>query len=153
MFWRKEWEYAFCGFMDFEALADFKEVIETAGYDSKDYFVDDPSGKNVNTHISELEKSGKENYSTDASKLSEGTYVVFMSDNEGVKEFHAAILVVDSTGNAYLQDNSSCNNVIKDEKGAYVLDSNGKKTYEGGTEKTSGGNAATSCSWYTGYEN
>ena len=45
--------------MDFEALADFKEVIETAGYDSKDYFVDDPSGKNVNTHISELENQEK----------------------------------------------------------------------------------------------
>ena len=85
--------------------------------------------------------------------MSEGSYVVFMSDNEGVKESHAAILVMDSTGNAYMQDNSSHNKVIKDEKGAYVLDSNGKKTYEGGTEKMSGGNAATSCSWYTGYEN
>ena len=76
-----------------------------------------------------------------------------MADEQGIKASHAAILVVDSNGNAYMQDNSSTNNVRKDKEGNYILDENGKKTYEGGTEQTVGGNASYICSLYTGYEN
>ena len=133
-----------------------EDVVKTAGYDPKDYHVDDPSGKNVDQHISDLEASGKNNYTTDASKLTEGTYVVFMSDKEKKVTSHAAILVVNSDGTAYMQDNSSHNNVRIDKKtNQYILDEKGNKTYDGGTEKYSRESAAAVCSAYdvTGYDN
>ena len=124
-----------------------EEVIKEAGYDPKDYYVDDPTGKEVNKHISELTTSEKKDYTTKASELSEGTYVVFMSDKEGEKESHASILVVDSNGNAYMQDNSSHNNATK-------WNTEGKAiAWDGGTEQTKGGDATYICSLYTGYEN
>ena len=124
-----------------------EDILKNAGYDPKDYFVDNPSGKYVNDHISELKASKEKKYTTDASKLTEGTYVVFMADEQGTKDSHASILVVDSNGNAYMQDNSSTNNVLE-------RDSAGKAIkWAGGTETTYGGNAEYICSLYTGYEN
>ena len=126
-----------------------EDVIKKAGYDPKDYFVDDPSGKNINEHISELKASGN-NYTTDVSKVTEGTYVVFMADKDGVKESHAAILVVDSNGNAYMQDNSSKNNATKwDEETGKAI------AWDGGTEKYGGNGYTTSkvCEAYTEYDN
>mgnify|MGYP007101879901 CR=1 FL=1 len=122
------------------------DVIKKAGYDTKDYYVDDPSGKTVDEHISELKNSQK-SYETDVSKLNLGTYVVFMQDKDGAKESHAALLVIESGSSAYIMDNSSHNNATE-------WDGNGKAVaWAGGTEKTTGGNASTICSWYTGYEN
>ena len=82
------------------------EVIEKAGYKSKDFYVDNPSGKNVDQHISELTNSGK-SYSTNASSLDNGTYVVFMSDNDKSKASHASILVVEN-GSAYCTNSMQC---------------------------------------------
>ena len=126
-----------------------EDVIKNAGYNPKDYCVDNPSGKTVDQHIRDLTSSGKNNYSTNASKLTEGTYVVFMSDNQKVKDSHASILVIDSNGNAYMQDNSSHNNATK-------WNSSGKPVeWAGGTEKYGGHgySAKNVCDVYTGYEN
>ena len=125
------------------------DVLSKSGYNPKDYYVDNPHGKNIDTHIKELTKSGK-SYEKDASNLQKGTYVVFMHDIEGVKNSHAALLVVESESSAYIMDNSSHNNPI------YVKNSAGEEIkigYKGGTEKTAGGNASKICSWYTGYDN
>ncbi len=123
------------------------DVIKKAGYDASDYYVDNPSGKTVDTHISELTKPGN-TYQTDASKLEVGAYVVFMSDKQKSIDSHAAILVVEE-GGSYMMDNSSRNNVTK-------RDANGKAiAWDGGTERY-GGDGFTAklvCDAYTGYEN
>ena len=85
-----------------------EEMVRGAGYNPNDYYVDNPHGKNVDTHISELKNSQK-NYETDSSKLTEGSYVVFMSDSDKKIESHAGLLVVNSDGSAYMYDNSSHN--------------------------------------------
>ena len=117
-----------------------EEMVKGAGYNPKDYYVDNPHGKNIDTHISELKNSQK-NYETDSSKLTKGSYVVFMSDNDNKKNSHASLLFVKSDGSAYMYDNSSHNFKNKD------------GTYSGGIEMTSGSSASAVCGQYTGYEN
>ena len=119
------------------------EVVETAGFNPSDYFLDDPTGKLVDEHIKDLEGSGKL-YSKTADWLLPGAYVVFMSDDDKEKESHAALLVVEN-GTAYIQDNSSRNNSYLDEEG--------NVHYRGGTEKTDGSSASDVCSLFKGYDN
>ena len=119
-----------------------EEMVRGAGYNPKDYYVDNPHGKNVDTHISELKNSGK-SYETNASKLTEGAYVVFMSDNDKKVESHTGLFFVNGDGSAYMYDNSSHN--FKNADG----------TYSGGIQKT-GGNGSTAkqvCEQYSSYEN
>lgn len=85
-----------------------EEMVKNAGYKSKDYYIDNPNGKDVDTHIKELKDSGK-SYETDSSKLTEGAYVVFMSDKDRVYDSHAGLLFVNSDGSAFMYDNSSHN--------------------------------------------
>lgn len=131
------------------------DVIKKAGYDASDYYVDNPSGKTVDTHISELTKPGN-TYQTDASKLEVGAYVVFMSDKQKSIDSHAAILVVEE-GGSYMMDNSSRNNLIVDSSsGEPILNSKGDKQYKGGTECYGKGkqfSAQQVCNAYSGYEN
>ncbi len=55
-----------------------EEMVKNVGYKSKDYCIDNPNGKNVDTHIKDLKDSGK-SYETDSSKLTEEAYAVFIS--------------------------------------------------------------------------
>ena len=117
-----------------------EEMIKSAGYNPKDYYVDNPHGKTVDKHISELKNSGK-SYETDATKLTAGSYVVFMSDNDNIKASHAGLLFVNSDGSAYMYDNSSHNF------------NNGNGTYSGGIQRTNGYSPKEVCNQYSGYEN
>ena len=121
-----------------------EEMIRKAGFKPKDYSIDDPSGKTINDHIKDLQAS-KKNYETDASKLTKGAYVVFMSDKEETLESHAALLFVEEGGGAFMYDNSSHNFKYKD--------SDGKTAYYGGIERTNGNSAKAVCNQYVGYEN
>ena len=121
-----------------------EEMIRKAGFKPKDYSIDDPSGKTINEHIKDLQAS-KKNYETDASKLTKGAYVVFMSDKEETLESHAALLFVEEGGGAFMYDNSSHNFKYKD--------SDGKTAYYGGIERTNGNSAKAVCNQYVGYEN
>ena len=109
-----------------------------------DYFVDNPSGKYVTDHINELKKSNKV-HETDATKLTEGAYVVFMSDADNKVGAHASLLFVNSDGSAFMYDNSSHNFRYKDKNGNYA--------YYGGIEKTPGASAFVVCNQYVDYEN
>ena len=117
-----------------------EEMIKGAGYNPKDYYVDNPSGKKVDEHIAELKNSNKD-YKTDSTKLTEGAYVVFMSDKDKIVNSHSGLLFVNSDGSAYMYDNSSRNFKNKD------------GTYSGGIERTSGESASTVCGKYPDYEN
>ena len=121
-----------------------EEMIRKAGFKPKDYSIDNPSGKTINDHIKDLQAS-KKNYETDASKLTKGAYVVFMSDKEETLESHAALLFVEEGGGAFMYDNSSHNFKYKD--------SDGKTAYYGGIERTNGNSAKAVCNQYVGYEN
>ncbi|MGP1368936.1 MAG: hypothetical protein ACTTKX_06750 [Treponema sp.] len=121
-----------------------EEMVKNAGYKSKDYYIDNPNGKDVDKHIKELKDSGK-SYETDSSKLTEGAYVVFMSDEQKVSRSHAALLFVNSDGSAFMYDNSSHN--------FYKETINKVKYYYGGIEKTPGNSAQAVCNQYSSYEN
>ena len=132
-----------------------EKMLTDAGYDPKDYYVDDPSGKTVNTHISELKAAGADKYSTDASSLTDGVYVVFMQDEDGSSGSHAALLVVDTEGSSYMYDNSSHNFPGRDDAGNIIRDENGKiASFEGGIEKTGWNNSTPKniCDQYPDYE-
>lgn len=120
-----------------------EEMVKNAGYKSKDYCIDNPNGKNVDTHIKDLKDSGK-SYETDSSKLTEGAYVVFMSDEQKVSRSHAGLLFVNSDGSAFMYDNSSHN---------FRRKINGINYYDGGIEKTSKSSAQAVCKEYSSYEN
>lgn len=120
------------------------EMVKNAGYTAKDYYIDNPKGKDVDTHIKELKDSGK-SYETDSSKLTEGAYVVFMSDEQKVSRSHAGLLFVNSDGSAFMYDNSSHN--------FYKETINKVKYYYGGIEKTPGNSAQAVCNQYSSYEN
>lgn len=103
------------------------DVLERAGYDPGEYYVDNPGKKTVNNHIEEY-ISIYENGKTGIQKpqnCDTGVYVVFMQDKDNVKESHAAIMVVNSNGSAYMADNSSKNNEMTNLDGSPLLDSNG----------------------------
>ena len=119
-----------------------EEMVKNAGYKSKDYYIDNPNGKDVDKHIKELKDSGK-SYETDSSKLTEGAYVVFMSDEQKVSRSHAALLFVNSDGSAFMYDNSSHN---------FRRKINGINYYDGGIEKTPGNSAQAVCKEYSSYE-
>ena len=120
-----------------------EQILTDAGLNPKNYYVDDASGKTVDTHISELTAAGADKYSTDVAGLEDGAYVVFMKDADGAVNSHAAILVVDSDGGSYMYDNSSHN---------FPYLENGTKKYEGGIEKTVGTDAKAICDQYVGYD-
>lgn len=117
------------------------EILSGAGFDVNEYNVDNPSGKNVNTHIEDLKKSSKK-YDTDASKLNHGAYVVFMSDEQSIIDSHAALLFINNDGSAFIYDNSSRNFQV------------GENIYLGGIEKTgwNGSSALDVCNQYSSYE-
>ena len=117
-----------------------EEMLTNARYDAKKYYVDDPNGKTVDTHIAELKKSGK-NYETDCKKITEGVYVVFMADEQKMLDSHAALMFVNSDGSSFIYDNSSRNFY------------NGNGSYDGGIEKTKDTSVSNLCSQYSGYEN
>lgn len=117
-----------------------EEMLTNAGYDAKKYYVDNPSGKTVDTHISELQKSEKK-YETDCTKLTEGVYVVFMADEQKKLDSHAALMFVNSDGSSFIYDNSSRNFY------------NGNGSYDGGIEKTKDTSVSNLCGQYSGYEN
>ncbi len=117
------------------------EILKNAGFDTKSYNVDDPSGKEVNDHINDLINSNK-TFETDASKLITGVYVVFMSDDQDVVDSHAALLFVNNDGSAFMYDNSSRNFKV------------GDNSYLGGIERTGwkGSSAVDICNQYPSYE-
>ena len=117
-----------------------EEIVRKAGFNPNDYFVDNPSGKYVTDHINELKKSNKA-HETDATKLTEGAYVVFMSDADNKVGAHASLLFVNSDGSAFMYDNSSHNFKY------------GKDLYYGGIEKTTGNSALDVCNAFISYEN
>lgn len=77
-----------------------EDILSSAGFKSKDYSIDDPNGKNVDNHIADLLASGN-TYQTDASKLTDGVYVVFMSDDDEKERSHSGLLFVDENGGSF----------------------------------------------------
>ncbi|MCR4733395.1 MAG: hypothetical protein K5829_00090 [Treponema sp.] len=132
-----------------------EKMLADAGYDPKDYYVDNPSKKTVDTHISELKASGSDNYSTDVSNLGDGAYVVFMKDTDGSLDSHTSIMVVDADGGSYMYDNSSHNFPDRDKDGNIIRDKNQKiVSFDGGVERTGWNNSTAKdiCGQYVGYE-